>query len=242
MANGGFLINNIATQATPTCAYDETLFPAANLIDNIPSVAYRSTGINSLPRWNFGSNQTVTAFSMHNHNVPNDATIKLQFSSNDWVSVAEEVTIDWASQQLFKTFTSKNYQYMGLSVVLATGTYVEIGEIFWGTSWQFVNNYNAGFNKIKKVYKEMRNSNGHTFVSIKSVQRGYAMDFANVTEAELLTFEALLEQEKVVFIPDYAINVPLFGTIENDVIDAKVSRSGKNSFSLQFFADTLGGA
>lgn len=42
--NGGFLINNIAGLVTPTCAYANALFPAANLIDTIPSVAYRSTG------------------------------------------------------------------------------------------------------------------------------------------------------------------------------------------------------
>jgi hypothetical protein len=242
--NGGFLIDNIATLVTPTCAYADALFPAANLVDKIPSLAYRSSGGTALPRWNFGSAKTVTAFSMHNHNIPNDATIKLQFSSNNWSSVAEEVTLDWAAGQLFKTFTAKSYQYQALSVVSANA-YVEIGEIFWGAKWQFIRNYNWSFRNIFRVYKKMTVNKGQAFSSLEAEQRGYALDFTNVAAAERILFEALLRQEKVVFIPDFNINVPLFGTIgagENVIeLDGEVSFGG-DAFSLKFWADRLGAA
>lgn len=240
MSNGAFLTSNVATLATPTCAYVDSNYPAANLIDLIPSVAYRSSGGNSLPRWNFGSAQSITGFAVFNHNIPSDATIKLQFSSNNWSSVAEEVSLTWASLQIYKTFSAKNYQYAGLSVA-ATASYIELGEIFWGTHFPFVRNYNWKYRRIKKVHKEMRPNNGHTFVSIRGVQRGYNILFDAVSDTEMDKFDALLEEEKLVFIPDESLAPCVFGTIENMDIDSEVSIPG-NKFSLLFMGDRLGGA
>lgn len=241
MANGAFLIDNIAGVATPTCAYADANFPAANLIDKIPSVAYRSIGKTALPRWDMGSVRAVSAFAMFNHNIPNDATIKLQFSSNAWGTVAEEVALSWAADHLFGIFTSKNYRYMGLSVALVTGTYIEIGEIFWGTSWLLARNYNWGYHNIKRVYKDVHVNRGHTFIRINAVQRGYALDFFAIPDADRMKFESLLEQEKIVFIPDCDVKEPCYGTVENDALDSTISIPG-NAFGLRFWADTQGGA
>lgn len=239
MANGGFLIGNLAGLATPVCAYANSDYPAANLIDLIPSVYYRSTGGTALPRWNFGSAKSITSFAMFNHNIPSDATIKLQFSSNNWASVAEEVTLTWASLFLHKTFTAKYYQYAGLSAV-TTLSYVEIGEVFWGTVFPFVRNYNWEYHRIKRVHKEIRNNNGHQFVSILGVQRGYNISFEAVDDTEMDKFDSLLEEEKLVFVPDTGLVPCIFGTIENMEIDGDVSISG-NKFSLIFMGDRQGG-
>jgi hypothetical protein len=238
--NGGFLVDNIAALATPTDTNADALFPAANLIDKIPSVAYRTTGGNALPRWNFGSAQTVTAFSMHNHNIPNNAVIKLQFSSNNWASIAEELTLTWASQHLFLVFTAKTYQYAGLSVA-SSNAYVEIGEIGWWTAWQFDRNFNWGARNIRRSHREVTWNRGQAFVKVLATNRGFALSFNDITAAERAKFDDLLEQEKVCFIPSFDTNAPYFGTIEDDEIDGKEGYGGAE-FSLRFWADYLGGA
>ena len=238
--NGGFLIDNIAALATPTDTNADALFPAANLIDKIPSVAMRTTGGNANPRWNLGSAQTITAFSLHNHNIPNDATIKLQFSSNNWSSVAEELTLTWASQHLFLVFAAKTYQYAALSVA-SSNAYVELGEAGWWTAWQFVRNFNWKARNIKRVHRDVNWNRGQAFVNVKATQRGFALSFNDVSAAERLKFDHLLDQEKVCFIPSFDTNAPYFGTIEDDEIDGEESYGGE-ALSLRFWADHLGGA
>jgi len=248
MANGGFLTGNLAGLATPVCAYANSDYPAANLIDKVPSVAYRSSGGTALPRWNFGAAKAITGFSLHNHNIPDDAVIKLQFSSNNWLSVAEEVTLTWAAGHLFKAFTlGGSYQYAGFSCTPGGGipVYIEIGEIFWGTAWPFANrNFNWEFRNIKRVFRDMRVNKGQAFVDVRAQQRGYALEFTAISDSDRALFDALIEQEKVVFIPDFDVNVPLFGTLgESGILDLDgvVSYPGQK-LSLRFWADYKGAA
>jgi len=242
MANGSFLIGNIANLAAPVCANEDTDYPAENLIDGIPGLVYRSTGKTALPRWDFGSAQTIDAVALINHNIPDDAAIKIQFSSNAWTAVAEEIDLTWAAGNIYQILpASKNYRYMGFSVVLDSGDYVEIGESFLGINCPLTKNFNDSYFDIFKVMKTVDEIDGQFFQNIRGRARGFRLPFSLLTAAERAILEDLLEEEYSIFIPDSSAAACYHGAITQSKLESALRR-GYSAGVIEFWMNPNGGA
>jgi hypothetical protein len=241
MANGSFLIGNIAAAAAPACANANADYPAIHLVDGIPGLTYRSAAGTASPRWDFGSAQTIGAVALINHNIPDDAAIKLQFSSNAWAAVAEEIELTWAAGNIYKILSApKSYRYMGFSVVLSSGSYVEIGEAFLGNNSPLTKNFGDRYTDIFKVHKTTLEIDGQWFQDIRGKSRGFSLPFGLLTAAERAIIESLLEEEYVIFIPDTAAAVCYHGAIPQDKLQAALRR-GLAGGSIEFWMNTAGG-
>lgn len=241
MANGSFLIGNIANLATPICANENADYPAENLVDGIPGLTYRSTAGTALPRWDFGSAQTIDSVALINHNIPDDAAIKFQFSSNAWGAVAEEIVLTWAERNIYKIFnSSKSYRYMGFSTVLASGSYVEIGEAFIGTNSPLTKNFSGKYSDIFKVIKRAEEIDGQWFQDILGTSRGFRLPFDLLTAGERAILESLLQEEYLIFIPDTAAAACYHGAIPQAKFES-IMRRGYSQGAIDFMVNIFGG-
>ncbi len=254
MANGGFLINNIAGQVlTHEDASIKTVpdnatadgYDVKNLVNSIPSETFRSVANAVHIDLDLGEVREFSAFSLINVREGASVVLKL-FSASDYAEANMTWSINLSSRvcdmggykNLFQTFAKKSARYIRLELSGA-GSYIELGEIFIGDYFDLIRNYSWGFSPVFRSNHTATLINGQLVYSQSvSQQHGYNMTFDMVPQSEYLKFKELFKPGMIVFAPDMAAtNCFHGGLLVNEFAPSR--QMGYDSFSLEFWENGL---
>lgn len=246
MANGGFLINNIAgTCSSITASSTAAGYEVKSLINSIPSETFRSAGTSVNIDLDLGVEREFSALSLINVKGGASVILKL-FSASDYAPGNMTYSIDVSSRicdmgkykNLYQTFAKKTSRYVRLEVSVPSG-YVEFGELYLGDNFTLVRNYSWGFSPVFRSNHSATLINGQlVYGSSVSEQHGYNLTFDMVPQSEYLKFKELFRPGMIVFIPDMdALNCFHGGLLVNEFAPSR--QMGYDSFSLEFWENGL---
>lgn len=227
--NGGFLINEIARKVTPTASSQQTGYEASRLVDGVPTLVYRSSGNGATLVWDFGSTrQRFDSFALFNHKIPAGTVVTLRCDSE---ATPASITVS-AGDMCCILPTVKTPLRIELTVPAAAGI-VEIGEVCFREKYTFPKNFDFDFNVVHAVEKSVNRLGGQYYVNPYFLrQKKFTLPFSQYDKSRLQEIAALLEQEYVVFVPDFSQSECYFGVLLGDLESA--ARQEGYGFSLKF--------
>lgn len=201
--NSATLIS-VSTQNTPS-------FGKVNMYNKLHSLPWRMEAKSGNAVFDLGSNRP-TAVAIMNHNFVGTGAFSLKIEADndppDWGSPAYSQAISFQTQNIFYTF-SQNYRWWRVIVDDPdNGSNLGIGEIILYTHGTFSVNYIWPFKDVLDyVVAENVTHYGHRHRTKKAKRKLFALDFENVTDANLISeievfFEALDGDKPFVFIPE----------------------------------------
>ncbi len=243
MANGGILISDIAGKyETLTVNTEATNFPKENLVNGVNAETWRSTGLTGSITFDFGSVVSISSVAIINTNISETNDVKLQFSSDNFTTIDEEIDltgeIDITLKNLWAVFPEKTYRYIRLSAAVNSG-YIEIGELFLGEYYQFSKNYNWDYQRKFKVNKYIEEINGQFYERQVSEMYGYEISFSYVPETEYKNFQNLVRAGYKVFVPDMDDKACYYGIINEDIFTPEIRAGLLKGFTLTFWENAL---
>jgi hypothetical protein len=188
---------------------DDAVLNESSQVDNLPvenlqhpfrTMVWRTTGCNSENVViDLGQAQAVKAFALINHNLTQNAFIKIQGNSSDsWESPAVDESLNWHEDIIIKFFSGGSYQYWRLVVQDANNPdeYLEFGRLYLGDYFEPSKNFVYGWEYGLVDPSEIEESEGgQEFVDIKEQYRIIKVAFTDgspLTDTDMENYEEML--------------------------------------------------
>lgn len=195
------------------------LFNPAKMIDLDRDKVYRSAGLLS-PNTitiTFATEQQIDALILYDHNLTSAATITLwgddaaTFNSDGGNAQVIE-TITWAADKILHYLTTadrtKKYWQLRITDLANPDTYIEIGELYFGSYMELSSNYKAGFSKPIKLLSDSNvTPYGVKRKRYYNQQREFTYDFWGLTTADLMLLKTMIDN---ITDKDIGIQKPIF--------------------------------
>lgn len=222
MANEGRMFyGNIIRDATITHDDEDTAYPYERIYNGLPSVTSRSTGIAEITiTFDFGAATAIEGVAVLNHNiVAGDTTYKWESSTDNFSSTSEtdDLTlltrtvktintngvIENATRRDAHCQNSWNRRYYRLRIQKASGSYIEIGEVYIFTgNYLFDKNYEWGYSSGREhIHTQIKTLFGGVYRKRKYSAEVGELTFQTIDDTQKEKFdEEIGEHEKIVFI------------------------------------------
>lgn len=237
--NGAFIVADVASDSTPTFNTEATGYAGSNIYNGIPSEVWRTTGVSGVVTYAYDSVKSISGIGLINHNFDAAATITLEFSDDSFSTVAATENITWSSGNTYKTFDTKSYAGVRLTIVVSSG-YCELGELVLGTEVELNPSYYYEYTRLFRENREgdVMTKGGQYFQSSVSEQNGYELDFKLIPESQFTTLKSLFRAGGKVFIPNLNESTCYYGVVTDNEMKATSRRYGSNGYmdySLTFW-------
>lgn len=222
-----------------------TDFPLENLWHPFRTKTVRIPSItNAAITWDLTNATAVDSVFLINHNFDVGGTYKFQGNATDsWGSPTVDETITFNSGIMVKYFTSSSQRFWRLDMTNSSGSFVELGRMFFGSFFEPTINYNVDWRDSVIDPSILNNSlGGQTHADVRTQYRQFNLPFRQVDNTDkydnfldLITNMSINESFVMSLDVDNFLNDLTFYTrLINPLPGFQHIISGKHDFVLNF--------
>jgi len=216
--NGTIFYNNLALSAEVTASAWATGFGPEYIVNNNQGVVWRSNGITEESiLLSFGATPTpAKGIVVLNHNLTEAGdTLQVEGLNSVGTVIINEAVNKTSGYLVFAGDTSLCTQYK-LKVAKATGTYMQIGEIYlFGNSYLFERNYKWNYTYTREINRNSKEtSSGQVYRKTRFIRKGLNLDFEGMTDVQKDKFETISESDYICFLPNGTSGELYYGIVD----------------------------
>jgi len=228
---------------------ENTAFPIGNAFELDPTYLYKSSSTSVTINMKFKDPVIVQGFALINHNLTENAVIKIRFCTDNTYQNYSEESIDYYLKNTYTvTSTSTAHQYIQLFI--SNSKPIEIGCIYPARiAFQLIHNYSIEHDFSFRVEKTIDVTDYGLQIEYPNPDNGdipppechsYKISFDNIDQQYFESYCDLIRPGSKVWVPKGTEKKCYFGIVSDNELFNKRKRTG-DSFSITFQEHSLEG-